>query len=142
MSTAAAAVFLVGRVLFAALFAASARSHVTNHARMVATARRVRLPIPVIAGWPMGVWLVVGDLSVVLGIWPDIGALMLAVFLVPTTWLFHRFWTFSDAAERRTQTTSFYRNVSLLGGCLVLFAACLTIGHALRFTITGPALTF
>jgi uncharacterized membrane protein YphA (DoxX/SURF4 family) len=67
---------------------------------------------------------------------------MLAVFLVPTTWLFHRFWTFSDAAERRTQTTSFYRNVSLLGGCLVLFAACLTIGHALRFTITGPALTF
>jgi uncharacterized membrane protein YphA (DoxX/SURF4 family) len=142
MSTATAAVFLAGRVLFVALFASSARSHVTNHDRMVATARRARLPVPLVAGWPIGIWLIVGDLSIVLGIWPDIGALMLAVFLVPTTLLFHRFWTFSDAAERRTQTSSFLRNVSLLGGCLVLLAACIAIGHALRFTITGPALTF
>jgi putative oxidoreductase len=142
LSTLAAAAFLVGRVLFAAMFASSARGHILNAERYLAAARRVRLPLPEVAGWPIGLWLIVGDLSIVLGIWPDIGALMLALFLVPTTLLFHPFWNFSDPTERRTQTSSFVRNVSLLGGCLIIFAACLTIGHALRFTITGPALSF
>jgi hypothetical protein len=33
---------------------------------------------------------------VVLGIWPDVGVLMIAAFLIPTTLLFHPYWTFSE----------------------------------------------
>jgi len=51
-----------------------------------------------VAGWPVGVWLVLAILSRVSGIWPDVGGLMLAAFLIPTTLLFHPFWTFSDPA--------------------------------------------
>jgi uncharacterized membrane protein YphA (DoxX/SURF4 family) len=141
MSPVVAVIFLVGRVLFGAMFAASARGHIIQGAGYIAVARRVRLPFPEVAGWPIGLWLVVGDLSIILGIWPDIGALMLVLFLVPTTLLFHPFWNFSDPSERRTQTSSFARNVSLLGGCLVLFAAWVTLGHTAPFTITGPALS-
>jgi uncharacterized membrane protein YphA (DoxX/SURF4 family) len=140
MSPAAGLIFLVGRVLFGAMFASSARGHMTNGERYSAVARRVGLPIPQVAGWPVGLWLIVADLSIILGIWPEIGALMLAVFLVPTTLLFHPFWNFSDPAERRTQMSSFARNVSLLGGCLIVFAACVALGHGLRFTIVGPVL--
>ena len=135
MGTAASAILLVGRILFVALFAVSARGHIVNHARYVTTARG-RLPIPYVAGRPVGVWLLLAILSMVLGIWPDVGALMMAAFLIPTTLLFHPFWTFSDATQRRTQASSFYRNVSLLGATFALFALLSVAGPG-RFAITG-----
>jgi uncharacterized membrane protein YphA (DoxX/SURF4 family) len=135
MSTTASAILLVGRILFVALFVVSARGHIVNHARFVTTARG-RIPVPYVAGWPVGIWLIVAVLSMVLGIWPDIGALMMAAFLIPTTLLFHPFWTFSDAAQRRTQQGSFFRNVSLLGATLSLFALLSVAGPG-GFAITG-----
>jgi uncharacterized membrane protein YphA (DoxX/SURF4 family) len=118
-----------------ALFVVSAQGHIANHARFVATAHG-RIPIPYVAGWPVGAWLLLATLSMVLGIWPDVGALMMAAFLIPTTILFHPFWTFSDAAQRRTQRGSFFRNVSLLGATLALFAF-LTITGPGKFAITA-----
>ncbi len=136
MSTTASAILLGGRGLFVALFVLSARGHIVNHARYVTTARG-RLPVPYVAGWPAGVWLLLAVLSMVLGIWPDVGALMMAAFLMPTTFLFHAFWTFSDATQRRTQQSNFYRNISLLGATLALFALFSVVGAG-RFAITGP----
>jgi len=136
MSTTASAILLGGRGLFVALFVLSARGHIVNHARYVTTARG-RLPVPYVAGWPAGVWLLLAVLSMVLGIWPDVGALMMAAFLIPTTFLFHAFWTFSDATQRRTQQSNFYRNISLLGATLALFALFSVVGAG-RFAITGP----
>jgi len=135
MSTTASAIFLVGRILFVALFVVSAQGHIANNARYVATAKG-KIPIPYVAGWPVGVWLVLAILSTVLGIWPDVGALMMAAFLIPTTLLFHPFWTFSDAAQRRTQRGSFFRNVSLLGATIALFAFLTVVGPG-RLAITG-----
>jgi putative oxidoreductase len=135
MSTTASALFLVGRILFMALFVVSAQGHIANHARFVATASG-KIPVPYVAGWPVGAWLVLAILSTVLGIWPDVGAVMLAAFLIPTSLLFHPFWTFSDAAQRRTQRGSFFRNVSLLGATLALFAFLTVVGPG-RFAITG-----
>src|SRR5260370_41239230 len=97
MSTTASLILLIGRILFVALFVVSARGHIVNHSRFVTTARG-RIPVPYVAGWPVGVWLVLAILSMALGIWPDGGALMMAAFLLPTTLLFHPFWTFSYAA--------------------------------------------
>jgi uncharacterized membrane protein YphA (DoxX/SURF4 family) len=138
MSNTAAAILLVGRVLFVALFVLSARGHIVNHDRYVTTARG-RLPLPYVAGWPTGAWLSLAALMMVLGIWPDIAALMIAAFLVPTTILFHPFWTFSDPAQRRTQQSNFYRNISLLGATLALFALFSVVGAG-RFAITGSLL--
>ena len=135
LSTTTSAIFLVGRILFVALFVVSAQGHIANHARYVTTARG-RIPVPYVAGWPVGAWLILAILSIALGIWPDVGVLMIAAFLIPTTILFHPFWRFSDAAQRRTQRGSFFRNISLLGATLALFAFLTTIGPGL-FAITG-----
>jgi uncharacterized membrane protein YphA (DoxX/SURF4 family) len=135
MSTTASVILLIGRILFVALFVVSARGHIVNRERFVTTARG-RIPFPYVAGWPVGVWLILAILSLVLGIWPDVGALMMAAFLIPTTILFHPYWTFSDPAQRRTQQGSFNRNVSLLGASLALFALLSVAGPG-RFAITG-----
>ena len=135
MGTTASAIFLVGRILFVALFVVSAQGHVANHQRFVTTAKG-KIPIPYLAGWPAGGWLVLAILSVVLGIWPDLGVLMITAFLIPTTILFHPFWTFSDPAQRRTQRGSFFRNISLIGANLALFAFLSVVGPG-QFAITG-----
>jgi putative oxidoreductase len=138
MSTLGGVILLAGRILFAGMFAFAARGHIVNHARYVAGSGR-RLPIPYLAGWPTGVLFLVADLSIIVGIWPDIGALLLVAFLVPAGLLFHPFWTFSDATERRTHEGSFYRDVSLLGASLALFAFFTAVGHV-PFALTGALL--
>lgn len=138
MTTAAGAILLIGRILFAGLFASAARGHIENHARYVGTAQG-KMPLPLLAGWPTGVFLLVADVSIVVGIWPDIGALMIAAFLLPAAVLFHRFWAISDAAQRRTQEGSFYRNVSLLGAALSLFALFTVVGH-IALSVTDAAI--
>jgi putative oxidoreductase len=139
VSTLPGAILLVGRILFAGLFAFSARGHIQNHSRYAGVARG-KLPVPAVAGWPTGVFLVLADVSLVAGIWPDIGSLMIAAFLLPAAVLFHPFWSVSDPAARRTQEGSFYRNLTLLGAALSLFALFATTGHV-PFALIGPAIS-
>jgi putative oxidoreductase len=139
MTTLGGVILLIGRILFVALFVTAARGHIQNHPRYVAGSGK-KLPFPILAGWPAGVWLLVADLSIVVGIWPDIGALMIALFLIPAAVLFHPFWSETDPAARRTHESSFYRDVSLLGAALALFALFTAVGHV-PFALTGPALT-
>jgi putative oxidoreductase len=58
-----------------------------------------------------------GGLSVLLGYFPRLGALALALFLVPTTIVFHR--DFSVAG----QSVQFAKNLAILGGLLAIVAA-------------------
>ena len=138
MSTLAGVILLAGRVLFAGMFAFAARGHIANHARYV-TGSGSKLPIPYLAGWPAGVLLLLADVSIIVGIWPDIGALLLAAFLVPAGLLFHPFWTFTDPTERRTHEGNFYRDVSFLGAALALFALFASAGRV-PFALTGSLL--
>jgi uncharacterized membrane protein YphA (DoxX/SURF4 family) len=51
----------------------------------------MRSPIPGLAGWPTGLWMAGGGLSIAVGIWPEIGALMIAAFAIPAAGWFPRF---------------------------------------------------
>ena len=138
MSTLGGVILLIGRILFVALFVSAARGHIKNHPRYVEGSGK-KLPFPILAGWPAGVFLLVADISIVVGIWPDVGALMLALFLVPAAVLFHPFWSQTDPAARRTHEASFYRDMSLLGAALALFALFAAAGHV-PLALTGAAL--
>src|SRR5260370_257183 len=103
-----------------------------DHA-VVAAADRV----PYVAGWPAGAWLAVAAVSIAAGIWADLGALMIAAFLIPTSGFLHPFWKVEDSAQRQTQQQGFLRNVSFLGAALALFAVFASIDDGLRFAVTG-----
>ena len=138
MDTLGGIFLLAGRVLFSSLFVFSAWGHLRRHPQYVGIARG-KLPIAFLAGVPTGVYLLVAAVSVVAGIWADLGALMIAAFLAPAALLFHPFWSFSDPATRRTQQSGFLRNVTLFGVALALFALFGASGH-LPFAVTGPAI--
>ena len=68
------------------------------------------------------VFEIAGGLSVLLGFKARIGALALIVFLVAATILFHNFWAF-EGQERQDQLIHFMKNLSIMGGLLLIFAA-------------------
>lgn len=133
-------ILLVGRVLFAINFAlvAGVGFHILKGEMAIGYARSVGFPVPALAGWINGVWLVAGGLSIGLGIWPDVGALMIAAFVIPAAWWFHRFWEVTDENQKQSQQILFWRNVTFLGAALALFAFFAAFGHDLGLTITDP----
>jgi uncharacterized membrane protein YphA (DoxX/SURF4 family) len=61
-------------------------------------------------------------LALGLGRFPRLSALVLAASLAPTTAAGHRFWEHEDSADRTAQRIHFLKNVSLLGGLLIVAA--------------------
>src|SRR6266536_1090218 len=94
-------VVLIGRILFAALFLNSAVVHFRQTDAMAAYAGSKGVPSPRLATLAGGVLLGLGGLSILLGVWADLGALLLLVFLVPTAVLMHGFWKESDPQARQ-----------------------------------------
>jgi putative oxidoreductase len=143
VSDAAGVIVLVGRVLFV-LFPAWVSGY-SFHLRAPRAAeeyaRAMGFPLVALAGAPAGIWLLAASISVGLGIWPDVGALMLAAFMLPTIWWFHGFWRMGDPDQRQVQTYLFWRNVMILASCLVMFGFFAAAGEALRFVVVGPALS-
>ncbi len=62
-----------------------------------------------------------GGLMVFLGLWVRLGALLLIVFLIPTTLIFHHFWLLQEP-ERHDQMINFMKNLSIGGGLIYLLA--------------------
>ncbi len=128
---------LIGRILFAAVFLASAVGHLTKADSMAGYAKAKGVPAarPVVLG--SGVLIALGGLSVLLGIWADLGALLLVIFLVPTAVLMHAFWKETDAQSRETEQVAFMKDLALAGAALALFAFFGSMDD-LGLTITGP----
>ena len=74
--------------------------------------------IAVLAG---GVLLAFGGVSILLGLWADLGALpALVVFLIPTALLMHAFWKETDATAKQMETIQFFKDLGLAGAAVML----------------------
>jgi putative oxidoreductase len=143
VSAAAGAVVLVGRVLFALYFGAVASvAHIRQRQSFEGYAKAMGFPLVPLAGWPAGIWLVVGALSVALGVWPDVGVLMIALFVVVAAFFFHAYWRLEDQHQKMNQSFLFWRNIITLGASVALFGLFASLGEALRFTVTAPLFQF
>ncbi len=59
-------------------------------------------------------------ITLALGIFPRVSALLLAGSLVPTTLAGHRFWEAEDDAERTQQPMQALKNAAMFGGLLLV----------------------
>lgn len=62
-----------------------------------------------------------GGLALIFGLATRYVSLVMAVFVLVATFSSHRYWDFTDAAQRRAQDSSFYKNMAILGGFGFLF---------------------
>jgi putative oxidoreductase len=131
--------FLAARLLFAMLFIGSGVAHIAQADAMTQYAQAKGVPQARLATAVSGVWIVIGGLSVALGLWGDNGALMLVVFLVPATFVMTNFWAVDDPMAKQTEQVMFMKNIALCGGGLAIFVMFATLGDTLGLTITGSA---
>ena len=111
---------LVGRVLFGVFFIMSGINHFTNAGMMSGYAKSKDVPLAYPAVVGTGVMLVLGGLSVLLGLFPVVGLVLIVVFLLPTSVLIHNFWTVQDPRARAAEQVNFLKNIALTGAALAL----------------------
>jgi putative oxidoreductase len=128
---------LVGRLLFLVVFVRGGYGS-RNLSHTIAMAARAGAPLASVTVPVSQVLQWVGIISVAFGIWADIGALCLVLFLIPVTYWTHAFWRL-EGQPRQVQTGNFLRNLTYLGGVLLILHAALV--GAMPLTVTGPLLT-
>lgn len=109
---------LLGRVLFAHIFIVKSLDHFSaatfNHAVGMG------VPFPMLLVPLSGLLALLGGLSILLGYKAKIGAWLLIIFLLPTTFFMHRFWEIQEGHIVLLQSYCFMKNLSLLGTCFML----------------------
>lgn len=113
---------LVGRIFLASIFAISGAAKLLHTPETVAYMTGAGVPAPETLVYVAAGAELLGALALVLGLFSRAAAIGLVLFLVPTTLLFHHFWDLEGAAAL-TQQVSFLKNVSIMGG-LLMVAAC------------------
>ncbi len=132
---------LVARILFALLFLGTGFGHLAQTDAMAGYAASKGVPSARPAVLVSGVLLVAGGLSVLLGVYGDVGALVLAATVAVITAFMHRFWTEDDPTTRQTEQITLMKNVAVIGGALAFFVVFALLGDQLDFTLTDSVFT-
>src|ERR671936_939917 len=114
-------VLLLGRVVFSYFFIYSGFNHLTKLSQYAQYAGGSGVPAPTVLTAVSGVMLLAGGLSILLGVMPRWGALLIAIFLVTAAFTIHKFWGISDPMMAANQAAQFWKNISLAGACLIVF---------------------
>ena len=112
------AVVVLGRFLFALIFLMAGANHFNKQTIGYAASHGV--PLAAIAVPLSGVLAIAGGLSILLGYRAKLGAWLIVLFLVPVSLMMHKFWTATDPMMAQIQMILFMKNVSMLGGAVLI----------------------
>lgn len=112
---------VAGQLMIATLFlgtlAINATAKVQQHVDRMAA---MGIPLPRATLWAGFALQGVGGVMVVLDWHADIGALLLIVFTVLASAIFHRFWSVEDPLRRHLHLSFMFSNIAVIGGLLLL----------------------
>jgi len=114
--------FLIGRVIIGCFFLMNGFNHFAQLNMLTGYAKSKGIPAPKLGVGGSGVFLLLGGLSMLLGYHPTIGAALLVVFLLATSFGIHNFWTVQDQQAKIGEMTNFLKNMAILGLLLMTLA--------------------
>jgi uncharacterized membrane protein YphA (DoxX/SURF4 family) len=126
-------IIVIGRILFGGFFLMSGINHFTKLEAMTGYAKYKKLPAAKLGVLISGLMLVIGGITIILGYYADLGALLLAIFLVLAAVVFHNFWKETDATAKQNEMLGFMKDMALAGAALILFALVVKHGTDLDF---------
>ncbi len=109
----------LGRLFFSIIFILASKHHFESGTVGYAASHGVpfaALLVPI-----TGLMILAGGLSILVGFKARFGALLIILFLVPTTLMMHAFWAVADPQAAGVQQIMFLKNLSMLGGALIIF---------------------
>ncbi|MEY4712912.1 MAG: hypothetical protein RIS88_2362 [Pseudomonadota bacterium] len=110
---------LAGRVALAALFLPAGLNKISSFEGTVGYIGSFGLPLASVGAVLAIVVEVAGGLALIAGLQVRLAALVLAVFTLVATVIFHAFWA-APADQAFVQQLMFFKNVGVIGGLLVL----------------------
>jgi putative oxidoreductase len=113
-------VILAARILLILLFVVFGWSKLTHYSATVSYMAHTGLPLPSIAALVAIVFEFFISLAVAVGVWTRPLALLLALYTLGTALIGHHFWSMEGAA-RSANAINFYKNISIIGGFLLLY---------------------
>ena len=132
-------VFLIARILLAVLVLFSAIGHLTQTEGMAQFAASRGIPMAKAGVIVSGLGLLAGGLSVLLGIYGDLGALVLAALFVIFAFGMQTFWKETDPMAKMNTQISFNKDLALAGGALAFYLVFAYV-DSISWVVTGPLL--
>jgi putative oxidoreductase len=123
---------LAGRVLMGWIYVESGWRKLTGMDAFIASLVRRDVPYATVLGWIGALLEFLGGLALVLGAWTGCATIAIIVFTVVATLIGHRYWEITDLAARRMQQSHFAKNVTIIGGLILLF-----VTRAGKFSVDG-----
>jgi putative oxidoreductase len=128
-------VLAVGRIVIAILFVMSGLEKAMDLNGTAAAIGGKGLPLPQVLAVATVVVELGGGLLIIVGWQTRLVALALAIFSAVAAYFFHDFWHYPPGAEHTDNMIHFMKNVSIIGGFLMLCAA-----GAGRYSLDGPCI--
>ncbi len=111
--------FLIGRIIYGGYFLWNGIHHFRDLGMMSGYAQSKGTPAPKLAVAGTGILLILGGLSMLLGLYPVIGVVLLIIFLLGVSFKIHNFWAVQDPQMKMMETINLTKNMALLGGALM-----------------------
>ncbi len=108
---------LIGRILLGLLFVIIAAYKLKDMGGLIEWMTSQEMPAPTALAWGTVSIEILGGLCLILGVKVRVAALVLAVYLVPTTFIIH------FDLENAGQMTHVYKNLGVIGGLIALWAS-------------------
>ena len=112
---------LLGRFLISPIFLFSGITKIAMYSNVVGFAAAKGIPMAGIAIALAAATEILCGLAVLIGFQTRAAAWLLFLYLIPATLIFHNFWA-SAGAEHQEQFLNFIKNVTIMGGLLILAA--------------------
>ena len=117
-------VLLIGRCCLAVVFGISAISKFRREPAEIKVLANLHIPAPASVEVLVGVCEVIGALALVLGVYAQIAAILLVIFMVGISFAVLNFWSPGDPPPVRAQKLNgFAANIAIIGGLIYVVAA-------------------
>lgn len=113
---------LLGRLCIAAIFLLAGIGKFMDYHTTAAMMATKGFPLVPYFLYGAAILEILCALSLIFGCYIRLGALILILFLIPTTFIFHDFWNVAAPELRFLQMVMFMKNIAILGGLLYVLS--------------------
>jgi putative oxidoreductase len=115
-------IFLLSRIILGLYFLFNGFNHFRNLNYMAKWVESKNIPAPKLMVFLTGILLLIGGISILFGIYIEIGILALTLFFLPVTFIMHDFWREKDPQMKMIHMINFMKNLALWAAILSLLS--------------------
>ncbi len=114
-------VLLFARIFFSAIFVISGLNKVINFTATAQMMTQAGIPASELIAVLAIIFELGGGLLIFFGWYARFGALLIFLFIIPVTYVFHSYWGY-EGAEMVNNMAHFFKNLAMWGGALYIMA--------------------